>query len=128
LSRYSVQDLYEQTDADLLVGDEQFYKATGSLHVIGKGEVSLIRWWKIASGDKEYECRRFKNFVFCSCLGFFFKKKMCKHLAITTNVYCSNCFQFSATVGKLCYDCDMKINHFLPKSTPEPTWAPSNTL
>lgn len=118
LSRYSVQDLYEQSDVDLYMGDERFYRATGSFNVIEQGETGLIKWWKIQSGEKHYECRRFKNFVYCSCPSFFFNKKMCKHLAITTAVYCSNCFQLPAKVGKLCYDCDVNAHQFLRQSSP----------
>jgi hypothetical protein len=116
LSRYSVQDLVEQTDADLYIGDERFYKAANTINVIAQGEESFIKWWKVQSGENVYEVRRFKNFVFCSCKDFFFRKKVCKHVSITARVYCMNCFQLSATVGKYCFDCDQKINHFLRPS------------
>lgn len=113
LGRYSVQDLVEQTNADLFVGDARFYKALNAVNVIAQGEEHLIKWWKVQSGEKTYEVRRFKNFVFCSCKDFFFRKKCCKHIAITARVYCMNCFQLSATVGKYCFGCDQTINHFL---------------
>ena len=127
LSRYSVQDLLAQTDADLTVGDERFYKSTADFRITEQGATNYIQWWKIESGDNEYECRRFKNFVYCSCKSFFFSKKLCKHLALTTRVYCAKCFLLSAKVGKHCYDCDMKINHFLPQSRPA-TFVSSHSL
>lgn len=123
LGRWSVTDLREQTDEDLLIGDERFYKATGTLQLLEEGKQGVIRWWKIASSGKEYECRRFERFVFCSCLSFFFSKKMCKHLAITTRVYCARCFVLSAKVGKYCDDCDYVINHFL-KPAAQSTFEP----
>ena len=112
LARWSVSDLREQTSADLTIGDERFYKATFEMHVIDQGRHGLIDWWQIESNGNEYECRRFKNFVFCSCKSFFFSKKMCKHLAITTRVYCANCFQSAAKVGKYCHECSYHINRF----------------
>lgn len=117
LSRYSVQDLHEQTDADLYVGDERFYKATTELNVIETGEANLIKFWKIQSGENVYEVRRFKNFVYCSCRGFHFSRKACKHISLSARVYCMNCFQLSAKVGKLCRGCDMNKNHFLKQSS-----------
>lgn len=123
LSRWSVADLREQSNQDLSIGDERFYKATSEMNVIDKGTHGLIDWWKIESNGKAYECRRFKNFVFCSCKSFFFSKKMCKHLAITARVYCANCLEVSAKVGKLCYDCDQKINHWMRPAI-ESKWTP----
>lgn len=117
LSRYSVTDLREQTEADLIVGDMLFYKAKTPTDVIAKGETNMVRWWKIMSGDSFYECRRFENFVWCSCKAFFFTKRMCKHLALTAGVYCERCRVLSAKKGKLCHDCDMTINHFLKPSS-----------
>lgn len=116
LSRFSVQDLYEQTDANLAKADERFYNSTTDLQVIDQGEApNFIRWWKVQSGEKEYEVRRFKNFVFCSCAGFFFSKKCCKHVSVTANVYCARCHLLSAKVGKYCYDCDWIMNRFQRK-------------
>lgn len=126
LSRWSVSDLREQKNEDLIVGDERFYKATSNMNVTAKGKHGLIDWWQIESDGKQYECRRFKNFVFCSCKSFFFSKKMCKHLAITTRVYCAMCFQVSATVGKLCFDCDQKVNHWMRPAI-QSTWRPIHT-
>lgn len=123
LGRWSVTDLREQKDADLRIGDEHFYKTDKEMKVISKGTHGVIRWWKIESDGKQYECRRFENFVFCSCLGFFFSKRMCKHLAITANVYCANCFVLPATKGKYCRDCDITINHFL-KPSAKSEWTP----
>ena len=113
LGRYSVADLREQTEADLVIGDELFYKAKTPIEVVDQGEVNLIRWWRIASGGNMYEVRRFKNFVWCSCKGFFFSKRMCKHLALTAGVYCQHCRVLRARVGKLCSECDHVQNHFL---------------
>jgi len=116
LSRYSVADLREQTNDDLDRADELFYKSA-PIQVTETGETNLVRWWRIASGEKKYEVRRFKNFVWCSCRDFFFRKRACKHVAVTAGVYCERCRLVSATVGKLCFDCDMTVNHFLrPKA------------
>lgn len=105
--RYSVTDLIEQSDEDLARGDELFYAAKTQIGIVEQGETGMIRWWRVASGDNEYDVRRFKNFVWCSCKDFFFKKKMCKHLAFTTGVYCQNCRVLAAKVDKLCHDCDV---------------------
>lgn len=112
LERYTITDLVEQTDADMERADELFYRSDTPIEIVGQGEENLIRWWLIRSGDTFYQVRRFKNFAWCSCKDFFFKKKMCKHLAFTTGVYCQNCRVSAAKVGKLCYDCDQTINRF----------------
>ena len=112
LARYSVTDLVEQTDADLEHADELFYKSTTTLKVIAGGETNLIRWWRIDSDGTTYEARRFKNFVWCSCPGFRYSRKMCKHLALTAGVYCERCRVSTAKKGKLCYDCDGVVNRF----------------
>lgn len=85
LSRYSALDLRELSDADLDRADALLAKRDERPEVLSKGETNLIKWWKIRSGDKEYEVRRFENFVFCSCLDFFFSKSACRHIFITTN-------------------------------------------
>jgi len=113
LGRYSMTDLREQTEADLVVGDTLFYKSATDISVIEQGETNMIRWWRIASGGNMYEVRRFENFVWCSCKGFFYSKRMCKHLALTAGVYCERCRVLRARVGKLCTECDHIQNHFL---------------
>lgn len=116
LSRFSVFDLHRQTHADLDHGDELFYKAERPIEIIDSGITNLIRWWQVRSGENEYEVRRFENFVFCSCRSFFYTRRMCKHLAFTTGVYCARCRVLSAKVGKLCYDCHTTVNQFLKPS------------
>jgi len=113
LGRYSMTDLREQSEADLVVGDTLFYKSEKDISVIEQGETNMIRWWRIASGGNMYEVRRFENFVWCSCKGFFYSKRMCKHLALTAGVYCEHCRVLRARVGKLCTECDHIQNHFL---------------
>jgi hypothetical protein len=116
-SRFSVTDLIEQTSEALDRGDELFYKATEAPEVIEQGtSPNLIDWWRVRSGEKVYECRRFKNFVWCSCKAFFFSRKMCKHLALTVGVYCQNCRTMRAKYGKHCHDCHYTINRFAAKS------------
>lgn len=117
LGRYSMTDLREQTEADLVVGDTLFYKSEKDISIIDRGETNMIRWWRIASGGNMYEVRRFENFVWCSCKGFFYSKRMCKHLALTAGVYCQRCRVLRARVGKLCTDCDHIQNHFLKPAT-----------
>lgn len=118
LSRWSVSDLIEQTNEDLERADALFYKAKAEITVIDEGTTNYIRHWQIKSGDKEYTVRRFKNFVFCSCADFFFRRKACKHVAISAGVLCANCHIFTAKVGKHCRDCDQKMHHFLRPSPP----------
>lgn len=113
LGRWSVQDLVEQSDADLYVGDARFYSATGDLNVLEKGEVNLIKYWKVQSGDHVYVVQRFKNFVYCSCPSFFYRKRCCKHIALSTRVYCANCFVLPAEVGKLCNGCHSNKSYSL---------------
>lgn len=112
LGRFSVTDLREQSEADLIIGDTLFYKAKTPIEIVCEGETNMIRWWRVTSGDAVYEVRRFKNFVWCSCKGFFYSKRMCKHLALTTGVYCQRCRVVSARVDKLCRDCDMVTHPF----------------
>lgn len=113
LGRYSVHDLIEQTDADLDNADVLFYKSKLPINVTDQGAEGLVRWWIVSSGDKTYHVRRFKNFAWCSCKDFFFRKKACKHVAVTAGVYCERCRVLSAKVGKLCYDCNQIVNRFL---------------
>lgn len=113
LGRYSVTDLVEQTDDDLRKADEQFYKSDKSMQIIGQGRSGLIDWWKIQSGDEIYETRRFKNFCWCQCKAFFYRKKVCRHLAMTAGVLCSHCGVSRAKVGKLCYDCQTRATMFM---------------
>lgn len=115
LGRYSVTDLIEQTDEDLQKADEQFYKSDKPMQIIEKGRVGMIDWWKIQSGSEIYECRRFKSFCWCECLSFFFRKKMCRHLAATTSPPCAECHELRATVGKYCFDCSQKIHRYSRK-------------
>jgi hypothetical protein len=118
-SRFSVTDLIEQTTEALDRGDELFYKATEAPDIIEQGwsPDSLISWWRVRSGETVYECRRFKNFVWCSCKAFHFSRKMCKHLALTVGVYCQNCRVLRAKHGKYCHDCHYTINRFKKAST-----------
>jgi hypothetical protein len=113
LERYTVTDLIEQTDEDLERGDELFYKAETPIEILAQGTEGLIDWWKVMSGSKFYEVRRFRNFCWCSCKSFFFSKKMCKHLALTTGVYCQQCREMRAKHGKLCHSCFYTQNGFL---------------
>lgn len=123
LGRWTVTDLIEQSNDDLRRGDELFYKSTAPIEVLETGETGLIKWWKIRSGGKPYEVRRFKNFCFCSCKGFFFRKQSCKHISVTAGVYCARCFVLSAKVGKYCYDCDDIIHRFI-KPAAQGKWEP----
>lgn len=116
LSRWSVQDLIEQSDDDLQRADELFYASKTAIEIVHQGTENLIRWWEVRSGDKTYTARRFKNFSWCSCANFFYTKRACKHLSATTSPPCANCHELSATVGKLCLGCDIRINHFLKQS------------
>lgn len=106
LSRYSVLDLREQTDQQLRIGDEKLAKALAPITVIEQGETNYINWWKIESGGKPYEVRRFENFVFCSCYDFLFSKTVCKHICITTTAYCRDCGIYPAPEhGATCDRC-----------------------
>ena len=121
LSRYTVMDLIEQTDTDLDAGEDKLYKAEQFARIIDQGETNLIRWWKIDSGGKVYEARRFENFCFCSCKDFFFTKKVCKHLTLTTRFFCNRCHKREAQFGRQCGACDQDTAPYLkPASTKSP--------
>jgi hypothetical protein len=127
LARYSITDLIEQTDEDLDRADELFYKSTTPIQVIDTGEAGAMTFWKILSGPKFYEVRRFRNFVWCSCTDFFFRKKACKHIAVSTRVFCINCRMLPARHDKLCHDCHVHSTAFL-KPTPTRTFVSTGTL
>jgi hypothetical protein len=84
LSRYSVLDLREQTDADLEGGEMKLNKSDAEIKILEQGVTDFIHWWKVESHGKNYEVRRYENFAFCSCLDFFFGHKVCKHVYATT--------------------------------------------
>ncbi len=112
--RWSVSDLREQTDADLEIADDLFYRSSTTMQILEQGRNGLIDYWYIESDGKRYECRRFKNFAFCSCLSFYYSKRLCKHLALTTGVKCERCGVSRARVGEYCWDCDGIVNRFAP--------------
>lgn len=118
LSRFSVQDLVEQTDADLERADEMFYNSDPPLAIADRGKVGNIDWWEVKSGEHSYIVRRFKNFCWCSCRDWFYRRKACKHIATSTNVSCANCHELPARNGKYCPTCDLNINHFLRQTKP----------
>ena len=115
LSRFSVQDLVEQPKELMLLASER--KSDASLIVIARGENNFIRWWKVQSGSNAYEVRRFKNFIFCSCQSFFYRKRLCKHAAISIEIYCWECFLLSAQGGQLCNACDAKAQTYVRPNT-----------
>lgn len=85
LDRWTVTDLREMSDADLDRGLEQVGDAFHGLRTVKTGTANLIRYWLIESDSgATYQVRRFENFVWCSCLDFFFKKTVCRHIASTT--------------------------------------------
>lgn len=114
LSRYSVRDLYEQSHEDLDAGEDKLYKAAEPIKIIEQGVENDIRWWKLESGEKNYEVRRFENFVFCSCMDFFIHKRMCKHLTITVRFYCDRCRSNLVDFGQMCETCQMSTSPYLP--------------
>lgn len=121
LGRWSVSDLIEQTDEALTAADERFYKS-GDMEIIETGQQGAIKFWKIRSGGNVYECRRFNHYCFCSCTGFFFSKKVCKHLAATARVLCQRCREVSATRGKYCHGCFTIMHPFGVKDAAQSEW------
>lgn len=122
LGRYSVRDLTEQSASDLDAGEDRLYKAAAPITVKETGEENMIRFWKIESSGKEYEVRRFENFVFCSCLDFFFNKRMCKHLTITVRFFCDRCRKKLVDFGTICEGCQQDTAPYMKPSsnrTPE---------
>lgn len=117
LSRYSVLDLREQTDADLNIGENKLFKAKTPISIKEAGEINLIRFWKIDSNGNEYEVRRFENFVWCSCRDFFFSKTMCKHCMVTVRFYCPRCFRREVQFGNICQPCKQDTAPYLKTST-----------
>lgn len=112
LSRWSVQDLIEQTDDDLARADELFYKAKSEITVLEEGTTNYIRHWLIESGGNEYHVRRFQNYCWCSCRDFFYRRRACKHISVSAGVLCANCHELSARVGKYCRSCDLIMHPF----------------
>jgi hypothetical protein len=105
LSRYTVRDLVEQTDAQLDIADQKYATFSDELTVVGRGQENMINFWRVDSKGKIYEARRFENFVWCSCKDFFFKRQMCKHLALTIKHYCKRCRAALAREDGLCWGC-----------------------
>jgi len=87
LSRFSVQDLVEQTDADLERADEMFYNSEPPVTLGDRGKVGVVQWWEVQSGDHVYIVRRFRNFCWCSCRDWFYRRKACKHIAASALLY-----------------------------------------
>jgi hypothetical protein len=85
LSRWTVTDLREMDDDDLNRGLERYKMQTADIRTIRKGEMNFIKFWDITSKGREYQVRRFENFIWCSCLDFFYSKTVCKHCYATTN-------------------------------------------
>lgn len=119
LGRWSVQDLVEQTPEAMKAASEKYSAAQEKLMVIDQGVASVIHWWKILSGVKAYEVRRFKNFIYCSCESFYFRQRICKHAALTIGIRCWQCFLLSAQGGRLCTECESKAKTLvLPATQP----------
>lgn len=127
LSRYSVFDLREQSEDDLDAGIQKLLK-TDDLSILSKGvSDNCISWWKIRSGNKIYEVRRFFNFCFCSCADFFFSQKdekkisVCKHLSLTTAPLCIHCKKRpSGKHGEKCQICEIRTAPYLKQSSMKP--------
>jgi hypothetical protein len=85
LGRWSVTDLREMSDKDLDRGLEQIGGDYRGLKVLRIGRSNVISFWDVESDSGQtYQVRRFKNFVWCSCLDHFFSKTVCRHIAYTT--------------------------------------------
>lgn len=105
LNRMSVSDLIEQSDASLERADQLFYDSAAAIEITDKGEIGLIRFWKIKSDEREYEVRRFHRFCYCSCRAFFYSHRACKHISVTTGVFCTVCKASAVHKEKLCVGC-----------------------
>lgn len=117
LSRWSMQDLIEQSSEAIEAALTKYTGDANKSVVLERGTKNFIRWWKVGSGDKVYECRRFQNWVWCSCADFFYRKRVCRHLASSLH-RCWDCFVLSATGGKLCKSCEAKAQLFVPAQSP----------
>jgi len=112
LSRFSVFDLREQADEDLSAAVE---KLTAGVSVAERGvSENCIEWFVIESGAKLYEVRRFETFVFCSCEGFFYSGKACKHIAATFPAVCKSCRRYNVGQhGDECAFCEVRNAKYL---------------
>ena len=119
LLRFSVFDLREQSEEDLEIADGNLIKGLTSISVTSHGETpNLIRWFVVRSGENIYEVRRFYNFCFCSCEGFFYSGKCCKHIAATTASICALCKKEMPLQSKnLCLSCEIMSAPMLKKTT-----------
>lgn len=85
LGRWTVTDLREMSDDDLDRGLEQIGDTWRGLKTVRIGRQNVISFWDVESeSGNTYQVRRFKNFVWCSCLDHFFSKTVCRHIAFTT--------------------------------------------
>lgn len=117
LGRFSVRDLTEQTAAALDVGEAKLARAENDIKIIESGEANIIRFWKVESNGNRYEVRRFENFVFCSCLDFFFTKTLCKHAVLTVKFYCEHCQKRLVDFGEICEPCAQDRAPYLKPSS-----------
>lgn len=106
LGRWSVQDLKEQPQEAMEAAMKRDLSGD-NLVVLERGTTNFINFWKIGKGEKVYHCRRFQNFVWCSCSDFFYRKRICRHLAASLQ-HCWQCILLSANGGKLCNACEEK--------------------
>lgn len=125
LSRFSVMDLTEMDDLDVHIGDKKLSKAelAKAITIKESGTIDIFKYWVMESDGKEYQVRRFENFVYCSCPDFFYSRRkkgevkkatMCKHLTATLKRPCSHCYVREAESGfKMCRNCQIATAPFL---------------
>lgn len=116
LARFTVRDLIQQSYMDLDGGEYKLSRSNTEISVVESGETNFIRWWKIDSSGNRYEVRRFENFVFCSCLDFFYNQRMCKHLAVTVKYFCDRCRIKLVDFGSICDGCQMDLAPYLKQT------------
>lgn len=100
LSRASVLDLIEQLPEDLARAHRNL--AADPVQAEAIGSLGFLDRWTV----RDYEVRRFGNWCFCTCDGFGFSGKACRHIAATFPPTCAKCGTRSvAARGDICNNC-----------------------
>jgi hypothetical protein len=120
LSRFSIFDLREVPDEDLIAADIRNAESLKDIRVLEKGRNGVFnatQWFKVQSGEKVYEVRRFERFCFCSCNA----NKTCVHIAETFEPFCTGCRKRKVRKrGTVCAGCEIDRAPYLKPTTMKP--------
>lgn len=100
LSRASILDLAEQLPDDLARAERNLAAKPCTAEPLAA--LGLFERWAVNG----YEVRRFGNWCFCTCDGFGFSGKACRHIAATFPPTCAKCgTRPVAARGEQCNTC-----------------------